>query len=105
MSFSTRKFYSLLFTSSVAMAIAFIMLLSDTVIAGQFIGENAIAGVNLVLPVFSMAAFVSALFSVGTSASYSYEMGKFQKDRADEFFGQGILLAVSGGVILFLLTA
>ncbi len=99
--FGSRKFYSLLATSSVGMVIIFIMLLSDTVIAGNFIGEAGVAAVNLVLPIFSVTAFFSVLVDVGTANHYSLEMGKFNKGRADEFFGQGVILSVAVGILLF----
>ena len=33
---------------------------------------------------------------------YAYEIGKFQKDRADRLFGQGVILALASGIALFL---
>lgn len=101
--FCSRKFKSLLFTASVSMLMEYLMLLSDTIIIGNIFGEAAIAASNLVSPVFSVAVFFSTMISVGTSMLYSYEMGKFQKDRADHLFGQGVLLAVMTGIVLFLL--
>lgn len=102
--FADRKFYSLLFSSSVGMAITYIMLLSDTIIAGWSLGESAIAAVNIVTPVFAISAFFSTMISSGTSFSFSYEMGKYDKKRASEFFGQGIILAFIIGIGMFLLT-
>ena len=102
--FADRKFYSLLFSSSVGMAITYIMLLSDTIIAGWSLGESAISAVNIVTPVFAICAFFSTLISSGTSFSFSYEMGRNNTKRASEFFGQGIILACVIGIGMFLLT-
>lgn len=101
--FCSGKFKTLLLTASVSMGMEYLMLLSDTIIIGNIFGEAAIAASNLVTPLFSVAVFLSTMISIGTSMLYSYEMGKFQKDRADCLFGQGVLLAVISGIALFLL--
>ena len=90
--FCSGKFKTLLLTASVSMGMKYLMLLSDTIIIGNIFGEAAIAASNLVTPLFSVAVFLSTMISIGTSMLYSYEMGKFQKDRADCLFGQGVLL-------------
>lgn len=101
--FCAGKFKTLLLVASVSMGIEYLMLLSDTIIIGNIFGEEAIAASNLVTPLFSVAVFISTMISIGTSMLYSYEMGRFEKDRADCLFGQGILLAVISGIALFLL--
>ena len=101
--FCSGKFNTLLLTASVSMGIEYLLLLSDTIIIGNIFGEEAIAASNLVSPLFSVAVFLSSMISIGTSMLYSYEMGKFQKERADCLFGQGVLAAVICGIVLFLL--
>ena len=103
MKFINRKFYLLLSTSSIAMVITSIMLLSDSIVAGQLVGGVAVSSVNLVIPIFSTIAFVSVMISIGTSANYSYQMGKFKKKQADKFFGQGVILAICSGIVMFFL--
>lgn len=104
-SFCTQKFKTLLLTASVSTGIEYIMLLSDTIIVGNIFGEAAIAASNMVVPLFSFVVFVSTLISCGTSALYSYKIGEFKKDEADRLFGQGVLVAVLSGGVLFLLAA
>ena len=101
--FCSGKFKTLLLTASVSMGMEYLMLLSDTIIIGNIFGEAAIAASNLVSPLFSIAVFLSSMISIGTSMQYSYEMGKFNKDRADRLFGQGVLIALISGICLFLL--
>ena len=64
--------------------------------------NTGISAVNIVIPVFSIAVFITTLNSIGTSVLYSYEIGRFDKNRANSLFGQGIIIAVSSGIILFL---
>ena len=49
---------------------------------------------------FSIVLFVSAIVMVGTLVCYSFEIGKMQKKRADQFFGQGVILSFASGLIL-----
>lgn len=99
--FCAKKFHSFFLTAAFSMAIEYLMLLSDTMILGNVLEPDAIAAANLVAPVFSMAVFLGTLNSIGTSVLYSFEMGKFEKERASELFGQGVILAAAMGITLF----
>ena len=101
--FCSKKFQSLLFTASLSMIVEYLMLLSDTVIIGNIFGEEAIAAVNLVMLVFSIAVFVGAMICTGTSVFYSFEMGSCHKEKADELFGQGVMFSLIAGIFLSLL--
>ena len=100
-SLGVRKFKSLLITSSAEMAIAVIVLMSDSIITGHIAGEAGISGVNLVTPLYSCIVFISTLISTGISFSYGLAMGKFDKDRADKLFGLSVILSSSAGIISF----
>ncbi len=103
LNFSSRIFYSMAASSTFNMIIIFITVLADTLIAGHFFGENGINAVNLVTPILSFTTFVSIMNSIGSSIMYSKEMGKFNRERAGEFFSQGLLVSAVSGIILFLL--
>ena len=100
-SLGVRKFKSLLITSSAKMAIAVIVLMSDSIITGHIAGEAGISGVNLITPLYSCVVFISTLISTGISFSYGLAMGKFDKDRANKLFGLSVILSSSVGIILF----
>ena len=59
-SLGVRKFKSLLITSSAEMAIAVIVLMSDTIITGHIAGENGISRVNLITPLLQVYNAASA---------------------------------------------
>ena len=81
-----------------------LLLMSDSVIAGAVVGPDAVAGVTLVTPMYSLAAFFGSVISLGVPILYSTEMGKFNKARADQVFGLGVLMSIAAGVVLFMLT-
>lgn len=99
-----KKFYSMLLGGTLTMMVVSVLLMSDQVIAGFVIGADAVAGITLVTPVYSLAAFFGSVFSLGVPILYSTEMGKFNKERADQVFGLGILMSLVIGIILFVLT-
>ncbi len=97
------KFYSMLLSGTLTMMVVSVLLMSDSVIAGAMIGSDAVAGITLVTPLYSLAAFFASIFSLGVPIIYSTEMGKFNKSKADQAFGFGLLMSIAVGVSLFLL--
>ncbi len=79
------------------------VLMADTFIAGLVIGESGVAGVNLVMPIYSLASFFTFMFSIGAPIMYSRQMGAFQKEDADKTFGTGLFVTIVTGIVLFLL--
>ena len=97
----SKKFISMLLGGTLTMTVVSLLLMSDSIIAGIFVGEEAVAGVTLVTPIYSLAAFFGSVFSLGVPILYATEMGRFNKDRADHVFGFGILMSIVIGVVLF----
>ena len=96
----------MLSASTLTLAIIYIMLLCDNIIAGLYIGTAGVAAINAVTPVTGIVSFFSTIISIGTGIIYSREIGAMRKRRADEFFGQGLLLSiVLSAVTAFLLAA
>ena len=99
----SKKYFSMLLGGTLTMMVVSILLMSDSVIAGSFIGSDAVAGITLVTPMYSLVVFFSSVFSLGVPIIYSTEMGKFNKEEADRAFGLGLLMSIIIGVIMFLL--
>ena len=68
------------------MIVVTLLLLSDSVIAGLTLGEDAVAAISLVTPAYSLAAFFGGLLSVGVPILYSKAMGEFKKENANSYF-------------------
>ena len=100
----SKKFSSMLFGGTLSMMVVSVMLMSDSFIAGAVIGSDAVAGVTLVTPLYSFAAFFASVISLGVPILYTTEMGKFRKKQADQVFGLGLLLTIVVGVVMFALT-
>lgn len=102
-SLAKEKFNSLLLSATLTMIVTYLMLLSDTLIVGNIVGENGISAINIVMPMFSAANFVAGLIGMGTSYLYCRTMGEYQSERADGLFSQGVVLSLLSGIAMFFL--
>ena len=99
--FLKGKFFSLLIPGTISMVVVTVLLLSDSVIAGLTLGEDAVAAISLVTPAYTFAAFFAGMISTGVPILYSKAMGEFNKKEADNYFALGFTAAVAIGIILF----
>ena len=93
--FCEKKFRSMLLSGTFTKAVMYLMLLSDSIIAGYFIGESGVAGINAITPVTAFVTFFGDLVSTGVGIVFSREVGAMRKDRADQIC-EG-LTSLSGG--------
>ena len=103
MGFCEQKFRSMLLTGTLTMAVLYIMLLCDSIIAGYFIGETGVAAINAITPVTGVVTFFSTVISIGSGILYSREIGAMRKRRADEIYGQGMIVSAAIAAVSALL--
>ncbi len=84
------------------MVVVFLMTLSDSIVAGQILGEHSLIGISLDSPLISITAFLCMMIGTGTAYRFSFELGAFRKQRANAFAGQGFILSAALSVLLFL---
>lgn len=100
MTFANRKFIGLLGAATIVIVAEYILVLSDSVIAGRMIGEEALGAMNLLMPVFMMVSFFTWLLAVGTSIVYSDAMARTKPVRAANLAGQGLVASILLGLVL-----
>lgn len=101
--FCEKKFRSMLISGTFTKAVMYLMLLSDSIIAGYFIGEAGVAGINAITPVTAIVTFFGDLVSTGVGIVFTREIGAMRKKRADEIYGQGLIVSIGLGLISALL--
>ncbi len=101
--FCEKKFRSMLISGTFTKAVMYLMLLCDSIIAGFFIGESGVAGINAITPVTAVVTFFGDLGSTGVGIVFTREVGAMRKRRADEIFGQGLIISIGLGLISALL--
>ena len=99
--FIASKYTSMLFSGTVLMVLTALMGTADTLIAGIVLGENAVTGVCLVLPIYALASFFAVSFSYGVPILYARETGAFRKAEADRCFGVGLTVTLLVGILMF----
>ena len=101
--FCEKKFRSMLISGTFTKAVMYLMLLSDSIIAGYFIGEPGVAGINAITPVTAIVTFFGDLVSTGVGIVFTREIGAMRKRRADEIYGQGLIISIGMGLLSALL--
>ena len=101
-SFVKRKFNAMLGVATVSMAVNFIVMLSGSLVAGNLLGKEGLAGINVCTPVFAGASFLGALISVGAGLVFAQAMGEFDERRAAGVWSQSAYLALGLGLLVFL---
>ena len=93
----------MLISGTFTKAVMYLMLLSDSIIAGYFIGKSGVAGINAITPVTAIVTFFGDLVSTGVGIVFTREVGAMRKRRADEIYGQGLIISIGIGLISALL--
>lgn len=101
--FCEKKFVSMLISGTFTKAVMYLMLLSDSIIAGFFIGETGVAAINAIAPITAIVTFFGDLGSTGVGIVFAREVGAMRKHRADEIYGQGLIISIGVGLISALL--
>ena len=97
--FCENKFRSMLISGTFTKAVIYLMLLSDSIIAGYYIGETGVAGINAITPVTAIVTFFGDLLSTGVGIAFTREIGAMRKHRADEIYGQGLICSIGIGLL------
>lgn len=93
----------MLCSGTVMMVLTAVMSLVDTLVAGIVLGEDAVAGICLVLPIYSFASFFAVCFSYGVPILYAGKIGSFNKKEADRCFGVGMTVVSVIGILMFVM--
>ena len=98
--FCREKFFSMMTTASIMLALLVLSEMIDILIAGHLFGGRSISSIHLISPLILVSTFVSMMVVCGTAHHYAYEMGRFKKELAEESAGQGLILAAICSVLL-----
>lgn len=99
-SFVCRKFNAMLGVATVTMAVNFFVSLTGSLVIGNMVGAEGLAGFNVCAPVFAITGFFAALLSVGSGLVFSQAMGAFDERKAMGVWSQTAALALGLGVVI-----
>ena len=95
-----EKYRSILLSAVTVEIMTFMASLTDSIIAGNLIGLEALSAISLFSPFILVSSFAAAVINSGTLVNYMAETGRFNKKRANEFFSQGMITAAAFGALL-----
>lgn len=103
MNFARQQFNRMLATTVITAVVNFVSGIADTVFAGHLFGPDALAGINLVMPVNSMAMFVATTIAIGAAINRSMAVGKCDRETMDKCCSTGLWASLGLGVALGLM--
>jgi Na+-driven multidrug efflux pump/anti-sigma regulatory factor (Ser/Thr protein kinase) len=95
-----RLFKGLLVVSIVMMLSATICMSIDSIVAGNFVGEDALAAMNVAMPLFVAVTMLSGILSNGGAALAARYLGQNKQDEVNSIFTLVMLLDVLVGLII-----
>lgn len=102
MSMIKRKYFSMLAGATFTSIINALLIITDSLICGIFLGDTAVSAINLVTPVYDLCIFIAMLLSLGIPILYAKARGRFSKEEADRIFGTGFTVCLAGGILIFI---
>ena len=81
--------------ASIGILVMSLNILIDTIFVGQWIGSNAIAAINVVLPVSFFIAALGMAIGLGGGSIISRSLGKNELAKATKTFGNQIVLTLT----------
>ncbi len=99
----SERFKSVFVASFASMTISYVLMLTDNVVAGQFVGDEAVAAMTLVSPIMTLVFFLSYMVADGLAMMFSYAKGKSDQAKANELFSMGMICSIVTGVVVTLI--
>lgn len=96
-------FYFYLSSSIIGMVIRSIHSFLDGIFVGNGVSEEALAAVNMSLPVITAFTSIALLFAAGGATNASIELGKGDEKKAQNFFMSSMITMVGSVVIIQLM--
>lgn len=96
--FLKKKYNRLYISMLMSWTVCLVGSLSDSILGGIFISEDAVSATGLVQPIFALVIFVANLLAIGCSSKFSNYAGAFDKENASKVAGIGVVLALAAGI-------
>ena len=81
-----KLFLKVAIPSLISMLFANLYMISDGIFLGQFIGSQALAAVNIVMPIVMIFFALADMIAVGSAVKISIALGSDDKNKAKQIF-------------------
>ena len=100
-----KIFFKLALPGMISMLFMSISMMVDGIFVGQFIGGQALAAVNLIMPVFMILFAVGDMIAVGSSVKIAIKLGEGDPKKASQLFSASLLIILFFSSIIAILGA
>lgn len=100
---ASKLFFHYLIPAICGTMVTSIYVLADSIIIGKGIGIDALAALNIVLPLFNIFFGNGLLFGVGGSVLMSIARGRGDKNAGDKYFSVALILNAVSSILYTLL--
>lgn len=83
--------------------VASVYLMTDAVVIGKGIGDNALAALNMTTPIISFMLSIGILFGIGGSVLFSVHKGTGDDEKANKCFTTALLGVLTAAIIICVL--
>lgn len=98
--FTMWQFLKFVSPSIISMVFLSLYTIIDGIFVSNFVGSDALAAINIVLPTMSIIWGIGIMMSTGGSAIIGYKMGENKKQEANEIFSLIIIVSAVMGIVI-----
>lgn len=98
-----KVFFHLTIPNIFSMVFSSFYMIADGIFVGRFIGSQALAAINLIMPIITIVLAVPNMIAVGSSVKISLALGEGNIKKAKQLFSSSVLMVVGTGLIFMLL--
>ena len=95
-----KEFFRFLTPSVLNMMFISAYLITDGYFVSRFVGSDALAAVNLIIPANSIIFAIGLMFAAGGGALISIKLGEGDKKTASRFFSNVFMVAIVLGIVI-----
>ena len=96
----TRLFFRCAIPAAITSVFGALYSVADGIFVGRFLGEDALAAVNLIMPIILIAEALANMVATGTSVNISLLLGKGDHRAASRFFSFSVKLIIAFSCIV-----
>ena len=96
----TRLFFKFAIPNMISMAVTALYFIADGIFVGRFVGADALAAINLVMPFINIRFVFSDMVAVGSAVQIAIHLGEKKEEEASRIFTICSLLIVLASCLI-----
>ncbi len=98
-----QLFKKICIPTTIAMLISAVYVIADGIFIGRGLGQNGLAAINIIVPLFTVFTGISMLLGFGASTLCAIELSRNEHKKSTDIFSQTLLFSVALMMIITLI--